>query len=281
MRKVLIPTDFSENAFNAILYALELLKHDRTDFYLVHAYADEVYENKAINGRALFEEVKAQVDERVRASLAETVTRMHEASPNPKFTIIPKAAFGTLIDVVNDLIEEENIDLVVMGTLGKSNRKDVTFGSQTLQVVKYVKCPVLVIPSNFHDIHPKHFLFPTDYLIPYKRRELKLIDVLIRCFASRLKVMYVSKFENLSFRQEDNKAFFESCFDPMYLDFEHVKGDDVLEAIKTKMTEEPIDMLVMVNTRHSYLESVLYTSKIDTLGLEIKIPFLILQNLPR
>ncbi len=281
MRKVLIPTDFSENAFNAITYALELLKYDQTEIYLVHAYADEVYENKAINARALFEEVKGQVHLKAETELAETVIRMKEISPNPKHTIITKASFGTLIDVVNDVVESENIDLVVMGTLGKSSHKEITFGSETLQVAKYVKCPVLVVPSKYHDMHPKHFLFPTDFLIPFKRRELKLVETMVRYFAARLKVMYVSKFEKLSFRQEDNKAFFESCFDEKYIEFEHVEGEDVLETIERKLEDEPIDMLVMVNSRHSYLENVLYTSKIDTLGLEIKIPFLILQNLAR
>lgn len=281
MKKVLIPTDFSENAFNAISYALELLKYETSDIFIVHAYADEVYEDKAINARARFEEVKKEIHQRVEGSLKETLVKMRELSPNPKHNLIPKAIFGTLIDAVNDLVEEENADLVVMGTLGKSSRKEVTFGSETLQVAKYVKCPVLVVPANYHDMHPKHFLFPTDYLIPYKRRELKLVDTLIRSFAARLKVMYVSEFEKLSFRQEDNKAFFESCFDEKYLEFEHVEGNEVLSVIESKLKNEPVDMLVMVNSRHSYLENVLYTSKIDTLGLEINIPFLILQNLAR
>ena len=43
MRKVLIPTDFSENAMNAIKYAMELFKYDRTDFYIMHAFGDEIY----------------------------------------------------------------------------------------------------------------------------------------------------------------------------------------------------------------------------------------------
>ena len=40
-------------------------------------------------------------------------------------------------------------------------------------------------------------------------------------------------------------------------------------------------MLVMVNTRHSYLENILYQSTIEKIGLKIDIPFLVLQNLPR
>ncbi len=43
MRTILIPTDFSNNAMHAIEYALQLYKCERTNFYFLHAYADEVY----------------------------------------------------------------------------------------------------------------------------------------------------------------------------------------------------------------------------------------------
>jgi len=185
------------------------------------------------------------------------------------------------VDVVNDFVEEENIDLVIMGTLGAGNRKDVTFGSETLQVVKYVKAPVLAVPGSYRDITPQNFLFATDFMVPYKRRELKLVDTIVRNFAGKLKLLYISKYDKLSFRQEDNKAFLESCLDEEHHECVHESMGDVLQAINKHLADDGIDMLIMVNSRHSYLENVLYTSKIDTLGLEIKIPFLILQNLPR
>ncbi len=56
---------------------------------------------------------------------------------------------------------------------------------------------------------------------------------------------------------------------------------DVTKAINVFIIENPIDMLVMVNTRHSYLENILYQSTIEKIGLHIDIPFLVLQNLPR
>ncbi len=48
MRKVVVPTDFSENAFNALKYACQLFKYTRSDFYILHAYADEDYQQERI-----------------------------------------------------------------------------------------------------------------------------------------------------------------------------------------------------------------------------------------
>ena len=54
MRKILIPIDFSQNAMNAIIYALELFKYERCDFIIMHAYSEEVYENTIEMSREFF-----------------------------------------------------------------------------------------------------------------------------------------------------------------------------------------------------------------------------------
>jgi hypothetical protein len=140
---------------------------------------------------------------------------------------------------------------------------------------------VLAIPAVYGDVHPKNILFPTDYQLPYKRRELKLVSSIAKCFVSKVDFLYVSKFPSLSLRQQDNKKFLEASFCDNQINFHQKSGTNVTKAINTFVIENPIDMLVMVNTRHSYLENILYQSTIEKIGLKIDIPFLVLQNLPR
>ncbi|MCG2420150.1 universal stress protein [Aequorivita sp. F47161] len=281
MQKILMPTDFSENSLNAIKYATELFKHNPAEIYLLHAFADEVYEAKARLADEIFNELQQKTRERAEHELAELRKKVIEFSPNPKHTIHTISEFGLLVDATNNWVEKENIDVVVMGTKGKTADTKLTFGSNTLQVIKYVKCPVLAIPAVYEDVHPKNLLFPTDFLLPYKRRELKLVSTIARCFASKVDFLYVSKFPTLSLRQQDNKNFLEATFSENKVDFKQEYNTDVTKAINTFIVENPIDMLVMINTRHSYLENILYQSTIEKIGLHIDIPFLVLQNLPR
>lgn len=58
MKKILIPTDFSETSMNAIKYAMQLLKYDKSEFTIMNAFADEVYENTNEMGREDFEKFK-------------------------------------------------------------------------------------------------------------------------------------------------------------------------------------------------------------------------------
>jgi nucleotide-binding universal stress UspA family protein len=281
MRKVLIPTDFSENAMNAISYALELFKYERSEFLIMHAYADEVYENKTKMSRAYFEEYKTAVGEQSDKKLQKSIAEMLAISPNPKHKYNYISVFGSLIDAANDLVDKENIDVLVMGTRGETDDRDITFGSNALQVIKYVKCPVLAIPSSYHDVPPKNILFPTDYQLPYQRREIKFLSTMAKRFVATINFLYVSNFKGLSFRQQDNKYLLTSFLEDNKTVFFQTAGKDVTSQVNNYLEEHEMDMLVMINTRHSYLQNILYTSAIQKIGLKIQIPFLVLQNLPR
>jgi len=281
MRKILIPTDFSENAMNAITYAMELFKYERSDFIIMHAFADEVYENELDMSRVLFEEYKEKVRESSDKKLQKVLEDMLVISSNPRHEYTYLSVFGSLVDEANDVVDKENIDLLVMGTRGETDDRDITFGSNTLQVIKYVKCPVLAIPSKYHDVQTKNILFPTDYQLPYERRELKLVSTLAKSFVATINFLYVSTFENLSFRQQDNKSILQYSVHENKTEFHKISKRNLTEAINEFIEHNQIDMLVMVNTRHSYLENMLYTSTIQKIGLKIQIPFLVLQNLPR
>jgi nucleotide-binding universal stress UspA family protein len=281
MKTVLIPTDFSTNAMHAIDYALNLYKCEQTVFYFIHAYADEVYGPFKSSLDVSMTEHKKNVEKNSKKLLSDFITEKKEKIHNPKHTYKGLACFESLVDAVNDTVNEMNIDLVIMGTKGQTAAKNITFGSHTVQVFKYVKCPVLAIPESCSYQQPKKILFPTDYNLPYKRRELKLLNTLAREFKSEIFCLHISDFEVLSLRQLDNKQFLKEALGNAYLNFEQTPVQNRLNAIMTSIKEKNIDLLVMVNSRHSFLEDMLYRSTVDEIGLRIHLPFLVLQNLSR
>ncbi|PKV48286.1 nucleotide-binding universal stress UspA family protein [Aquimarina sp. MAR_2010_214] len=281
MRKILIPTDFSENAMNALRYAVELFKYERCDFFLLHAYADEVYDHDTVVSREVFNELKQKVHKNSDVVLEKMLSEIKNISPNPRHEFKLLSMFGSLIDEANDLVDKENLDILIMGTRGETDDRKLTFGSNTLQVLKYVKCPLLVIPSGCSYSPPKNILFPTDYQLPFKRRELKLLSTLTKSFRSVINFLYISDFDKLSIRQEDNKHFLKQSLPTAELIFHQKASEDLTDGINQFIKSNEIDFLVMINSRRSYLESLLHQSTIDKIGLHIKIPFLAMQNLQR
>lgn len=281
MRKILIPTDFSENAMNAARYATELFKNERSEIYFIHAFADSVYKAKETFSREIFDDLKDNLHQDSNEKLEETCKEVLSFSPNPKHSLHIIAEFALLVDSVNDWVEKENIDIVIMGTKGETADKSMTFGSNTLQIIKYVNCPVLAIPAVFKDVHPKNILFPVDLQVPFKKRELKLLSSIAKCFVSNVRFLHFSKFPSLSLREQDNKISLEASFHHIRIHFQNDTAGNVTEMINNYIDKNSIDILVMVNNRHSYLENMLYQSTIEKIGLHINIPFLVLQNVAR
>lgn len=281
MRKILIPTDFSENAMNALRYAVELFKYERSDFFVLHAYADEVYDHNTLVSRDIFDELKTTIQKNSDKELTNILTSIHKISPNPRHEYKLLSMFGNLIDEANELVDKENIDILIMGTKGKTDDRKLTFGSNTLQVLKYVKCPLLAIPNGCIYNSPKNILFPTNYQLPFNRRELKLLSTLTKSFRSTINFLYVTDCTKLSIRQEDNKGFLKESLPETTLMFHRTAPGDLTNAINQFIQNNQIDFLTMINSRHSYLESILCQSTIDKIGLHIKIPFLVMQNLQR
>ena len=281
MKSILIPTDFSENAMNAVKYALEFFKYQKTVFYFMHAYQNEFYDHEELISREIFDDVLNKVKKESNENLEQLLKDVKKIAPNPRFTYHTISANSTLVEEANAIVDENNIDLIVMGTKGKSNERHIVFGSQTFQVLKYVECPVLAIPSNYTNTQPKHILFPTNYLIPYKRRELKLLSDLAKSYRSVIDVLYISTSNKLSMRQEDNKDFIKDTLRDNQVNFYIKDSKKIDEAIKNYIKENTIDMITMVNTQHSFLEDMLFPSAIDKVSLGLEIPLLAMQNTKR
>lgn len=281
MRKIVIPTDFSNNAFNALKYAVDLFKYEKSDFILLHAYADEVYNHETLISQELLERLKEQTLTRSSKKMETIISKIQEYSPNPRHNFRSFSGFGALVDEVNDLVNEENADITIMGTRGKTNDRNISFGSNTLQVLKYVQSPVLCIPAGFKYKKPNRILFPSNYLIPYQKRELKLLGELARSYRSEIHMLYISNFPADSFRQKDNQLILKEQFHQTDFQFHWVEEADRVQTIIKFIEDLQIDILVMVNSRHTYLENILYRSTIDKISLHPKIPFLVLQNFNR
>ena len=179
------------------------------------------------------------------------------------------------------LVDERDIDLVAMGTKGKTDSKNLTFGSHTLQVLKYIKCPVLVIPENYKYVTPKEFVFTTDFSMPYQKRELLFLSELASDFQSQIDILYISEMKTMSLREKNNKVILKESFRNNQTTFINTEGENIDKTINSFIKKHNTNMLVMINRRHSFLENILFNDTINRIGLTINIPLLVLQNVKR
>jgi hypothetical protein len=100
-------------------------------------------------------------------------------------------------------------------------------------------------------------------------------------YRALIDMLYITSSEALSMRQQDNQDFIKNTLSKNRLNFKTVNSKNIVNTITDNIIENNIDMLVMVNNRHTFLEDILIQSTIDKMSLFINIPFLVLQNINR
>lgn len=278
MKKVLLPTDFSANAWNAISYALQFYKDEECRFIFLHTYSPALYRvDYAIGGPAQSGIPDAMIDISL-SGLEKTVQDAQVHFPNPKHSYDTMSAFNLLTDEINDVVEREDIDVIIMGTQGATGAAEVLFGSNTVFVMRKASVAVLAIPENSRHTKIKNILFPTDFLTFYKRRELRPLVEIAKKNDAKITVLHIAEKSGLSENQEKNRAFLAECLEDVLHTFKDVGKQRLPSAINDYINAHDFDMLAMMNRKHSFLERLLFRQNVDSVGFHVKIPFLALRD---
>jgi len=276
MKKILLPTDFSENSWNAISYALNLFKNETCTFFLLNAYTPVIYHVEYVLVNPAQYGLGDAVRENALKQLDIFKDRMTKTFKNPKHTIETIAAFNTLVSEVKELVTKKKIDYVIMGTKGATGATEVLFGSNTVHVFKNLDCPILAVPAGFSFETPHEILFPTDYEIDYKDHHLKPLIDITSLFNTRVNILNVSYGYDLSEDQEAHKNILQKSFEHVAHLFHSVSNKDVAEAITEFQLKSRVNLLVMINNKHSFFENLFFKSTINQIGFHLNIPFLVI-----
>ncbi|MBT8210500.1 MAG: universal stress protein, partial [Eudoraea sp.] len=208
MLRILIPTDFSANAWNAITYGLELFRKERCTVYLMHINPLPPYSGAGTSIKASTDMLRETMLQESEKNLKELLEQINKTLPNDKHTLITIALYDFFVDSIKREVQDKHIDLIIMGTKGASGLKKVSLGSNTGDVITKVKCPLLAVPEEAEYKIPKEIAFPTDYFINY---DVKVLDTLIGVInrnEATLRVLHITKRgEELTREQIQNKEF--------------------------------------------------------------------------
>ena len=277
MKKILLPTDFSENSYNAIRYAVELFSHEKCAFYLLNTYTPILYDNEYL----VYSATQPTLTEIYRNNSAKGLNRIlkkiKKNFPNDEHEFHKISSFNILTDEIKEQVKEKEIDLIVMGTKGATGADEILFGSNTVQAIKKAKCPLLAIPSHFDFAEPKRILLPTDFetdLPPL----LEILKDIIDHYSSKINILHVYFGAELSEDQEKRKKALGTAFKDQEHHFYSIADKSVPQAIYDFQEDNEVDMLVMVNNKHSFFENLLFRPVINEIGFHVKVPFLVIPS---
>ncbi|MGO3181677.1 MAG: universal stress protein [Aequorivita sp.] len=278
MKNILLPTDFSENAFNAISYAVQLFKDEDCTFHLLNTYTPVAYNTGTFvdsQSTMLIQEVTRKNSE---SGLLEIEKKLKKEFNNPKHTFQRLASFNLLTDEIKAVVKERNIDLIVMGTKGATGAKEVFLGTNTMFTIKKVKCPVIAVPDEFTYDNPQEVLFPTDFKFSMKNKNLNLIKSICTSHAARLNILNIYSGEALNTEQEKLKVQFEEFIKDNTHIFHTTEYADLVEAVEQFQIKQKANFLVMIQNKHSFFENLLFKPVVKQMVFHTKVPFMVIPS---
>lgn len=271
MKTLLFPTDFSENSLNALRYTLRFARVSSSRVIILNTYAvphshagmlksiKDIMKNDAEDG---LKEVQQKIDEENLAEGIEYETLIRE---------------GNLVGQVKYVSEKSNVDLIIMGTKGASGIEGVLIGSNTVDVVKNVKIPVLAIPENVKYKNIEKIVFAVDYKRIDDPARLNPVIELTKNSDAELQILNVSKASKDTSTSEEAKKF-SNYLSEIKHTYKHVKNSDIVEGITDYIHKNPTDLLVMIIRKHNLFNALFHTSITKQLAFQTTVPLLVLHE---
>lgn len=280
MMNILLPTDFSDNSWNAINYATEFLKNKACNFYILNVNS---LENVFVGDYSYnpTPEILGEINiEQSKPKLKELIKRIsQDIKPNKKHKFYSLSDYSYFLESIRKHVNEKNIDMIIMGTKGASGLKKCIIGSNAGDVITKVKCTTLIVPENAKYSNLKEIAYPTDLTLTYPLNILEPFTDILNSVNANLRIVHINDSNaSLSPEQHSKKDLLNDYFEDFKPSFHFLTNKKVENAIQCFVESRDIDMIAMVAKNLNYFQSILFHSKVEKITYHTRIPFFVLHE---
>ncbi|CAM3970976.1 universal stress protein [Flavobacterium weaverense] len=158
MKRILVPTDFSQYAENALRTAALIARENDSQIYLLHLIELPSHIDTGIKAQSLIPEAMLFIDK-----ANETLQTIAQNSYLEGISVFIAVQIETAFDGILSYTKKNEIDLIVMGSNGASGLKEILIGSNAEKIVRLSDKPVLIVKDDIGTSTFKKIVFPTDF----------------------------------------------------------------------------------------------------------------------
>ncbi len=277
MKRILVPVDFSETSENAFVYALEMAKVYNAKLILLHTFELPMGDSQMmpVNYAEMYDILEATNSDQFKDELDKLKTIANENFAS-HIVIDHIMMEGELLHCIKEVVNQQDIDFVVMGTNGATGWFESFIGTNACKVITDVSVPVLSVAkdTNFEKIETIGFT------TRYRQDEihsLKEVLAIAKMFDAKVKCLYVKTPDYEFIGQEI--AHWESYFEhETNLEFFIIPSEDIESTIEDFMVSQDIDLLAMVSHKQNFFTRFFTTSTTEKMALHSKTPILALHE---
>ncbi len=279
MRKVLIPTDFSRNAWDAIAYAVDLFKNEPCEFYILNVYSLADFATDNLMVPQLDASLVDTFRENSEKGLKKILQRLSFRDESDMHSYVTLSQQNDLIVALKEIVELKDIGLIVMGTKGSTDAINISFGSNTVTVMEKIRnCPVLAIPKGTIYTSVSEIVFPTSFKTHFKKRELVYLIDIAKITNAPIRILHIGEEDNLNKEQLNYKLLLEEYFEILEYSFHFIESKSINEGVELFIQSRDSGMVAFINKKHTFFSTLFSKPLVKELGLNAKIPILALHD---
>ncbi len=271
MKTIIVPTDFSDNASNALHYAASLASAAKARVVLYNAFPYPVVTD--VPTEIMQEFVDRIADEQFRKlkEIKQNITRQYGI----EVTCIAQA--GSVSNDLEEIMEKENGDLAVMGMRGANPAVHILMGSNTAAVLRKGRVPLLIVPPSAGYKSPRRILFACSNPFVDNPNMLRPIREMASLFSAEIEVLMVSEPQSV---QKPLQKPRPSNLEEHFRDIKHLYTFDMSDAVRASILdavhESNADMIAMIPHHHSIWPYLFDNSDTLSVAMQTTVPLLVL-----
>lgn len=272
MKKILVPTDYSDQARNAVEHAAQYAKAFNAGIYLFHAFHVPVPTMESTILLSL-EDIETENEQRLKNE----VTAVKNRHDLPSIEPICKVGFAE--ESIISTCSEKKCDLIIMGSDGATGLQEFLIGTNTAGVIEKTQCPILVVPNESAFKVPKNIVFAYDYHDIPSRQELDLLFQIVEKFGSSIQILHIDQpDEETDLKKAASGVKVDHLFEGIKHEMFFMQNDDVEEAILDFVKQKESDMVVMMPHKHGFFSRLFHTSSTVKMSFHTNVPLLCLPD---
>jgi nucleotide-binding universal stress UspA family protein len=267
MKTFVIPTDFSETAKNAALYAAEMAAgKPGIELVLYHAYT-EIYAGS--DSSPLNDDSGTRI--KLFNAALESIRSEMLAFGNLSISCLAEAN-NSFREAIERYVVQNRIDLVIMGITGTTKLEQAVVGSNTLHVVKRSVCPVMIVPPLAKYKGLKNVVFATDLKDIENNTPIRYIQAVLDIFNPKVHIVHVSSDPSKMSKEETaEKSKLQQLFNNYNPEFYAIKDNNVVDTLDQFAMDNNIDVILTVPRQHA-LSGIFQTSHTKRLAYHSHVP---------
>lgn len=280
MKNLLVPTDFSPYSHNALLYSIQIAESIGAKITLLHAHHTPVLHQKepTENVQDLIDHQNTVSNQNFEQYLKKLQQEFTENTLE-NIAMEYKLVEGGVVDKIVEITQEQNFDLVIMGTKGASGIRERFFGTNTEKIIDRVKCPVMAIPVKSIFTEIKNVVFATD-LKDWSAEAVGSAYDFSQIIDTRLQFAHVVSNQDTSYTE--SKQYFLSLVSEIlgedFYDFIEIIDNDIFVGLNQYIEENNVGVLAMVQQKGISLNDFFAMGHTKKMAFYGKVPVLIFKE---